>query len=166
MTKFTIYVGDSDQDKYLFSVKENGNPMSRATSCGYWEAIGIDKQIMCSNWMPIVGIKKTFVFYKGKNSQTNSRTDWLMHEYHIARVGNTQGANSQDSFTQIGNWVLCHIFLYKRSNHADGIGSSLQDFTKVETSSEDSDSSSSSSSSSYYDSSVLTDVSSNSSSDD
>lgn len=107
MTKFTIYVGDSDQDKYLFSVKENGNPMSRATSCGYWEAIGIDKQIMCSNWMPIVGIKKTFVFYKGKNSQTNSRTDWLMHEYHIARVGNTQGANSQVIFTGLFR-ILSH----------------------------------------------------------
>ncbi|CAI9757329.1 unnamed protein product [Fraxinus pennsylvanica] len=155
--------GDSDQDKYLFSNKENGNPMSRETSGGYWKAIGLDKQIMSSNWTPIVGIKRTFVFYEGKNSQTNSRTDWLMHEYHIART------NSQDSLTQIGNWVLCHIFFYKRRNHADGIGGcSSHEFTTVETLSEDSDSSSSSSSSSssYSDSSVLTEVSSNSSCDD
>ncbi|KAL2515148.1 NAC domain containing protein 83 [Forsythia ovata] len=170
--------GDSDQDRYLFSNKEtsnrNGDPTSMVTSGGYWKETGSDKQIMCSKWMPIVGIKKTFVFFKGKNSRANSRTDWLMHEYHIARpVGNSasnvqQRTNSQDSLVQIGNWVLCHIFLKKRSNKADGIGrSSLQDFTTVETSSsEETDSSSASSSSLYSDSSALTEVSSNVSSDD
>ncbi|CAA2969526.1 NAC domain-containing protein 83-like isoform X1 [Olea europaea var. sylvestris] len=137
--------GDFDQDRYIFCNKENGNSTIRVTSGGFWKlATGLDKQITCLKWMPIVGIKRTFIFYKGKNSRANSRTDWLMHEYHIAHVGNTQSTNSQE----IGNWILCHIFLNKRNNK-----------------SEDTDSSSSSSSS-YSDSSVLTEVSSNISSDD
>lgn len=94
------HVGDFDQDRYIFCNKENGNSTIRVTSGGFWKlATGLDKQITCLKWMPIVGIKRTFIFYKGKNSRANSRTDWLMHEYHIAHVGNTQSTNSQVTFT-------------------------------------------------------------------
>lgn len=102
------YVGDFDQDRYIFCNKENGNSTIRVTSGGFWKlATGLDKQITCLKWMPIVGIKRTFIFYKGKNSRVNSRTDWLMHEYHIVHVGNTQSTNSQVTFTGL-SLILWH----------------------------------------------------------
>ncbi|GFQ06335.1 nac transcription factor onac010 [Phtheirospermum japonicum] len=63
--------GESEQDKYFFSNREsnyrNVKRGSRATCCGgYWRVIGLDRQIRCSKRMPIVGMKKTLVFCKGK----------------------------------------------------------------------------------------------------
>ncbi|KAI3455079.1 hypothetical protein Pfo_011742 [Paulownia fortunei] len=163
--------GDSDQDRYFFSNKEtnyrNVNRSSRATCAGYWKVIGSDKLISCSKRLPIVGIKKTLVFYKGKHCCA-TRTDWFMHVYYIALSGNTacniqQKKYSQGCMIQIGKWVLCHIFLKKRSTksevHDNGRHRNYDDFMTADLS--DTDSSSASSSSSYdSDSSVLSEISS------
>uniref|UniRef100_A0A5B7BXI4 Putative NAC transcription factor 25-like n=1 Tax=Davidia involucrata TaxID=16924 RepID=A0A5B7BXI4_DAVIN len=116
--------GESEQDRYFYSNKEakyrNGIRTNRATDSGYWKATGLDKQIICSRRKHIMGMKKTLVFYKGR-STNGSRTDWVMHEYRLvnsvtADCNSQQTKNStQNSLTQKGNWVLCRIFLKKRS---------------------------------------------------
>ncbi|PHT87755.1 hypothetical protein T459_09861 [Capsicum annuum] len=122
--------GDIEQDRYFFSSKEakyrNGNRANRATIGGYWKPTGLDKQIICSKRKPIVGMKKTLVFYKGKTTTSHhaTRTDWIMHEYRLAVIPKDSSSNfhghfkkpsDQSSLVQIGNWVLCHIFLKKRN---------------------------------------------------
>ncbi|KAK2993593.1 hypothetical protein RJ640_030900 [Escallonia rubra] len=103
--------GDSEQERYFFSTREvkypNGNRSNRATGSGYWKATGIDKQILTSKGSQAVGMKKTLVFYRGKPPH-GSRTDWIMHEYRLT--------NNSTQTQQLENWVLCRIFLKKRSN--------------------------------------------------
>ncbi|KAL0429632.1 UNVERIFIED_CONTAM: NAC domain-containing protein 83 [Sesamum radiatum] len=117
--------GNTEQDKYFFSNKEgstrrNGDRISRGTCSGHWKATGSTKWIICSKRMPIVGIRKSLVFYKGKNPRA-CRTDWIMHEYFIALSGNMdhcdmQQKEFQGSLVRIGNWSLCRVFLKKRSS--------------------------------------------------
>ncbi|KAI3717829.1 hypothetical protein L1987_69694 [Smallanthus sonchifolius] len=131
--------GDWEQDRYFFSKNEakysNGHRSNRASDDGYWKATGFDKQITrcCNNNLNsrrkeiITGMKKTLVFYKGKavNRESTTRTCWIMHEYrlvHSSYLPNTS-SDKQRSWIQMGNWVLCHIFLNKRSRKvgvADG----------------------------------------------
>ncbi|XP_019199829.1 PREDICTED: NAC domain-containing protein 83 isoform X4 [Ipomoea nil] len=105
--------GDWEQERYFFSTREvkypNGNRSSRATGSGYWKATGIDKQIASCRGRQLVGMKKTLVFYKGK-APHGSRTDWIMHEYRLANAPTSlQPPNNNE------NWVLCRIFLKKRT---------------------------------------------------
>ncbi|KAL3512557.1 hypothetical protein ACH5RR_025274 [Cinchona calisaya] len=119
--------GDLEQDRYFFSNKEakypNGNRTNRATDAGYWKATGVDKQIVSSKRKPLVGLRKTLVFYKGKPPH-GSKTEWIMHEYRLILTGKTSCCSqqitksSQNCSVQLGNWVLCHIFLKKGSTKA------------------------------------------------
>ncbi|XP_057949690.1 NAC domain-containing protein 83 [Malania oleifera] len=126
--------GDREQERYFFSTREakypNGNRSNRATCSGYWKATGIDKPIVCSRSINInnqvVGMKKTLVFYRGKPPH-GSRTDWIMHEYRLSSAAQatppfspafqTKHSNSAQNSAQVQmeNWVLCRIFLKKRS---------------------------------------------------
>ncbi|KAK4488961.1 hypothetical protein RD792_004752 [Penstemon davidsonii] len=160
--------GDLDQDRYFFSNKDtnyrNVNRTSKATCGGYWKDTGSNKQIICSKRVPMLGIKKTLVFHNGKYPRT-SNTDWIMHVYCIAVPRNTasniqQKKNPQGSLVQVGNWVLCHIFLKKRSEVNDN--GRLRSYDSMVGDISDTDSSSASSSSDS-DSSALTEVSSSSS---
>ncbi|XP_011073111.1 NAC domain-containing protein 83 [Sesamum indicum] len=166
--------GNSDQDRYFFShLRESSyrsvNRSSRTTCGGYWKITGSDKQIVCLKRMPIVGIKRTLVFYKGKHPRA-VRTDWFMHLYCIALSGNVacniqQKRSSQGSSVQIGKWVLCHVFTKKRGTKAEVDSNSRRrnyDFMITgETSDTDSSSASSSSYSCDSDSSAVSEVSSN-----
>lgn len=108
--------GDSEKERYFFSTREvkypNGNRSNRATGSGYWKATGLDKQIMSSKNHQLVGMKKTLVFYRGKPPK-GCRTDWIMHEYRLAAAADTPPAKASAQ----ENWVLCRIFLKKRSNN-------------------------------------------------
>ncbi|XWS39361.1 hypothetical protein CRYUN_Cryun18bG0046500 [Craigia yunnanensis] len=128
--------GDLEQERYFFSTREakypNGNRSNRATISGYWKATGIDKQIVTSRSNQVVGLKKTLVFYRGKLPQ-GSRTDWIMHEYRLvcaetAACSAPHNKNqTQSHVVPMENWVLCRIFLKKRSsttkNHDDSMQS-------------------------------------------
>lgn len=107
--------GDMEQERYFFSTKEakypNGNRSNRATNSGYWKATGLDKQIMNSKTHEVVGMKKTLVFYRGKPPH-GSRTDWIMHEYRLTSSHSNPPLNE--------NWVLCRIFLKRRSGAKNG----------------------------------------------
>ncbi|CAN8299509.1 unnamed protein product [Cochlearia groenlandica] len=102
--------GNMEKERYFFSTREakypNGNRSNRATGSGYWKATGIDKRVMTTKGNQIVGLKKTLVFYRGKPPH-GSRTDWIMHEYRL----------SSNSMGPTQNWVLCRIFLKKRTGN-------------------------------------------------
>ncbi|XP_059656602.1 NAC domain-containing protein 83-like [Cornus florida] len=130
--------GDWEQERYFFSTREakypNGNRSNRATVSGYWKATGIDKRIVASKGNnQVVGMKKTLVFYGGK-PPSGTRTDWIMHEYRLAGAETTATVASPElkqpplspekdstpsSKVQSENWVLCRIFLKKRSSKND-----------------------------------------------
>ncbi|KAJ4824789.1 hypothetical protein Tsubulata_029192 [Turnera subulata] len=117
--------GGLEQERYFFSTREakypNGNRSNRATGSGYWKATGIDKQIVTSKGNQVVGMKKTLVFYRGKPPH-GTRTDWIMHEYRLVS-SETAACNapkkenpSLKPAVPMENWVLCRIFLKKRSS--------------------------------------------------
>ncbi|KAL2457281.1 NAC domain containing protein 83 [Forsythia ovata] len=167
------FPGDSaDEDKYFFSNKEPGyqtaNPSSRAAGGGYWKGSGSDKRIICRKWKPIMGMKKTLVFHKGKHTRA-SRSDWIMHEYRITILRNITcnsqlRKNYQGSLIQIGNWVLCHVFKKKPSTKTEVYVDRPRFYDYVTSEIEDTFSSSCASSTSSclcLDSSVSSEVSSN-----
>ncbi|KAJ4974588.1 hypothetical protein NE237_007762 [Protea cynaroides] len=110
--------GDLEQERYFFSTIEakypNGNRCKRATGSGYWKATGVDRQILTSKTKQAVGMKKTLVFYGGKPPQ-GSRTDWIMHEYRLSAAFPQKKNSTQNSAVPVENWVLCRIFLKKRT---------------------------------------------------
>eukprot|EP00262_Sarcandra_glabra_P002767 TRINITY_DN13161_c0_g1_i1.p1 TRINITY_DN13161_c0_g1~~TRINITY_DN13161_c0_g1_i1.p1 ORF type:complete len:259 (-),score=57.09 TRINITY_DN13161_c0_g1_i1:297-1073(-) len=121
--------GDSGRERYFFSIREtkypNGNRPNRATGSGHWKATGKDKLVVASRSNQVVGMKKCLVFYRGKPPK-GSRTDWVMHEYRLADVANRacvfpQRKNSTQNsmMMQMEDWVLCRIFLKKRSTKND-----------------------------------------------
>ncbi|KAK8617361.1 hypothetical protein V6N13_080277 [Hibiscus sabdariffa] len=121
--------GDLEQERYFFSTREakypNTNRSNRATLSGYWKATGLDKQILTSRGNQTVGMKKTLVFYRGK-APNGCRTDWIMHEYRVV-CAETSACNApthkknqtQTNAVPMENWVLCRIFLKKRSAKTD-----------------------------------------------
>ncbi|KAL8478494.1 hypothetical protein ACS0TY_030399 [Phlomoides rotata] len=146
---------ESDQEKYFFSKKGDA---CNETASGFWKAVGSVKRIICSERMPIVGMRKSLVFYKlggNKNSCGAVRTDWVMHQFCIALAPNPhsnlpQFNNSKACLIRIGEWSLCRIFL-KRS----------RTITQVDDDGYMSDTDSSASSSSpHSDSSIFSEVSS------
>ncbi|KAG9446627.1 hypothetical protein H6P81_012755 [Aristolochia fimbriata] len=121
--------GNSERERYFFTKREskypNGNRANRATGSGFWKATGKDKQIVASRTNQLVGMKKVLVFYRGKPPK-GSKTDWIMHEYRLSDSAtrlsciSPQRKNSmQTPFLPSEDWVLCRIFLKKRSNRDD-----------------------------------------------
>lgn len=90
-------IGDVEEDKYFFSKREdkyrNGNRSNRASASGYWKATGLDKHITFPTRrnikQPIMGMRKTLVFYRGKHPHS-SRSNWIMHEYRLLQSLNNQ----------------------------------------------------------------------------
>ncbi|ESW11092.1 hypothetical protein PHAVU_008G001000 [Phaseolus vulgaris] len=115
--------GDLEKERYFFSTKEpkypNGNRSNRATNSGYWKATGLDKQIVTSKGNQVVGMKKTLVFYRGKPPH-GSRTDWIMHEYRLLNAPTSSLSQSPVVEVPMENWVLCRIFLKRRSGSRNG----------------------------------------------
>ena len=79
MTKRGIKYNPRDR-KY-----QNGSRPKRATRSGYWKATVADKPINAKGGKKRVGIKKALVFYARK-APKGSKTNWIMHEYHVADV--------------------------------------------------------------------------------
>ncbi|PKA63894.1 NAC domain-containing protein 74 [Apostasia shenzhenica] len=78
----------------------NGLRSNRATEAGYWKSTGKDRNIKFNN--QIIGSKKTLVFHKGRPPY-GKRTDWIMHEYHMA------GKEGQTSSGVKNTFVLCRV---------------------------------------------------------
>ncbi|KAK7295388.1 hypothetical protein RJT34_18295 [Clitoria ternatea] len=92
---------------YYFCVRDRKYPTglrtNRATDAGYWKATGKDKEIIMENLL--IGMKKTFVFYKGR-APKGEKTDWVMHEYRL------EGKHSEQNQPKPGKseWVICRVF--------------------------------------------------------
>ncbi|KAL1553999.1 NAC domain-containing protein 83-like [Salvia divinorum] len=140
--------GDSEEGMYFFS-NINGceDESERVTPSGFWKANASSKQINSSRRMPIVGIKKSLVFYM-RSSTKNVATHWIMHQYCIVLSQREQN----NCLVRIGEWSLCRIFMKK-----GGRKTQVEDDDDDD---DDADSYSASSSSRNYDSTIFTEVSS------
>ncbi|XP_030542355.1 NAC domain-containing protein 83 [Rhodamnia argentea] len=134
--------GDGEEARYFFSNLDGAsNAVVRATSCGYWKAQGVPKQISPSssdahNRM-IMGMKKTLVFFRGRPPH-GSRTSWVMHEYCLLPAPSAARAPQLNSWVgELGRWVLCRVFATRASS------SSSSDFTSMDVLSSSSSSNSS-----------------------
>ncbi|KAI6692234.1 hypothetical protein NL676_019944 [Syzygium grande] len=134
--------GDTEQERYFFSTREakypNGNRSNRATVSGYWKATGIDRRIVSSRSdQSVVGLKKTLVFYRGK-APHGTKTDWIMHEYRLVDGLAPDTALPKMNLNQspvvpMENWVLCRIFLKRRSTKNDGHNHNIKSFRTATT---------------------------------
>ncbi|KAJ0112932.1 hypothetical protein Patl1_00713 [Pistacia atlantica] len=76
-----------DQVWYFFSAPSkkyaNSKRTARTTSegTGSWKITGRDREVKNRGSGEVIGIKKTLVFYKGRNPDT-IRTSWVMNEFH------------------------------------------------------------------------------------
>lgn len=79
---------------YFFCNKE-GRKMGRGSECGVWKGSGSAKRIICSKKMPIIGIRKSYVFHRRTKHRCAVRTDWIMHEYCLA-LSQSQQTHASD----------------------------------------------------------------------
>ncbi|KAK1259566.1 NAC transcription factor NAM-B2 [Acorus gramineus] len=112
---YFLVLGGLEEERYFFCEREakyrNRSRSNRVTASGYWKATGRDRKVVASRGDHVVGTKKSLVFYRGKGPNA-SRTEWIMHEYRLATYASKM--NIED------NWVLCRVFLKKRSTRCDG----------------------------------------------
>ncbi|EPS70444.1 hypothetical protein M569_04315, partial [Genlisea aurea] len=76
------FPGHSEQDRYFFN-RVTGCSDDRGikrTCTGFWKPTGFQKLIVGSGRMPMVGIKRTVVFYMERNRRA-VRTSWFMNVY-------------------------------------------------------------------------------------
>ncbi|KAG6506817.1 NAC domain-containing protein 83-like [Zingiber officinale] len=105
--------GGCKEVKYFFSLTDvkysSHGRSSRPAGLGYWKSEGKEKQVMASQCNQAVGMKKVLVFYHRK---PQTRTDWIMHEYHLVPQRNH---STHNCVVPKGDWVLCRIFRRKRT---------------------------------------------------
>ncbi|XP_031278391.1 NAC domain-containing protein 96-like [Pistacia vera] len=86
---------EDDQVWYFFSTPSkkyaNSKQMARTTSegTGYWKITGRDREVKNKRSGEVIGIKKTLVFYEGRNPDT-VRTSWVMNEFHSINAASSQ----------------------------------------------------------------------------
>ncbi|KAJ6834565.1 NAC domain-containing protein 83-like [Iris pallida] len=119
-------LGVCEQERYFFNLREakyaNSSRSNRATGSGYWKATGKDKPVVSSRCNRVVGTKKVLVFYQGK-APGGQRTDWIMHEYHLASPNQLQmllfDMQCGGGVAPTRDWVLCRIFKKQRATKMD-----------------------------------------------
>ncbi|KAK9123701.1 hypothetical protein Sjap_013303 [Stephania japonica] len=129
--KYQVY-GEVDKEWYFFTPRErrykNGDrPNRNVAELGFWKATGLDKKIRETgpSGTRLLGTKKALVFYEGKQSKENKKTNWTMHEYTVLDIERPKHTKRLD------NWVLCKIYKKKKkkslsrssssnSNHPNG----------------------------------------------
>ncbi|KAG6484966.1 NAC transcription factor 29-like [Zingiber officinale] len=116
-----------DREWYFFSPLDrkypNGVRPNRAGLSGYWKATGTDRAVVTSQGKVKIGVKKTLVFYKGKNPK-GAKTEWIMQEYRLANEDDDDDDSLSgrpknnfgpfNSSMRLDDWVLCRI--YKKSS--------------------------------------------------
>nr|GMD71484.1 NAC transcription factor 29-like [Ipomoea batatas] len=115
-----------EKDFYFFTHRDrkykNGNRPSRAAGDGYWKATTADKPITNGVDGPVIGHKKTLVYYEGRPPK-GEKTNWIMHEFTVEEGTITpkpRGDNVDPM--RLDDWVLCRI--HKKA--AGKVGKSTQ----------------------------------------
>ncbi|KAL5747328.1 hypothetical protein ACOSP7_024324 [Xanthoceras sorbifolium] len=60
----------------------NSKRANRRTRGGTWKGTGKERDIKDKLTKKVIGSKRTLVFYKGRKTSKEHRTNWVMHEYH------------------------------------------------------------------------------------
>lgn len=98
-----------EKEWYFFSLRDRKYPTgirtNRATDAGYWKATGKDRDVFAHGRPPLVGMKKTLVFYRGR-APKGEKTSWIMHEYRLEG----DGGHSLSPRVNKDEWVVCRIF--------------------------------------------------------
>ncbi|XVF82136.1 hypothetical protein PTKIN_Ptkin16aG0020800 [Pterospermum kingtungense] len=94
---------------YFFTPRDRkyakGLRPDRSAGNGYWKATGADKPIIHKG--ELVGLKKTLVFYKGKQPK-GDKSNWIMHEYVLSDTPARERTSHADM--RLNDWVLCRIY--------------------------------------------------------
>ncbi|KAL2495954.1 NAC domain-containing protein 78 [Forsythia ovata] len=67
----------------LDKINGNGARTNRATEKGYWKTTGKDRTVYHKS--QIVGMQKTLIYHNGR-APKGQRSNWVMHEYHLANL--------------------------------------------------------------------------------
>ncbi|KAH9287481.1 hypothetical protein KI387_031598, partial [Taxus chinensis] len=94
------FEGDNQWFFYTQGDRNKYPELNRATQGGFWKTTGRDSAVFSEGL--IVGMKKTLVFYRGRE-----RTNWIMHEYRL--VNDDDASNFPSS--EKDSLVLCRLFL-------------------------------------------------------
>lgn len=104
--------GDSTEKRFFFWKRKGKWRKGKEgmTQSGYWKPMGKEKHVVSFESNRAIGVKKSFVFYQGKQQQRDPRggfrTQWIMREYRL--LGSLQ-TNSMDQ-----DWVVCKIYQKKK----------------------------------------------------
>ncbi|KAL5749466.1 hypothetical protein ACOSP7_024069 [Xanthoceras sorbifolium] len=60
----------------------NSKRANRRTRGGTWKVTGKERDIKDKDSKKVIGSKRTLVFYEGRKTSKEARTNWVMHEYH------------------------------------------------------------------------------------
>ncbi|CAN0924996.1 NAC domain-containing protein 83 [Linum grandiflorum] len=108
------------EKKYFFCKREGGN--GGCGGGGYWKHTGKARHIVSSSSSSLssnnqlVGTRTSLVFRKQKNASESSpdtNTKWVMHEYCLVGLATIPFTN-QVAKVQLGDWVVCSVFLKKK----------------------------------------------------
>jgi len=113
-TNPTHLPGDSTEKRFFFWKRKGKWRKGKEgmAESGYWKPMGKEKHVVSFESNRAIGVKKSFVFYQGKQQQRHPRgrggfrTQWVMREYRL--LGSLQ-TNSMDQ-----DWVVCKIYQKKK----------------------------------------------------
>ncbi|KAK8579334.1 hypothetical protein V6N12_069660 [Hibiscus sabdariffa] len=110
-----------DGESYFFCRRgrkyKNSTRPNRVTGSGFWKATGIDKPVYShgdrrgstAHPQACIGLKKTLVFYRGTAGK-GTKTDWMMHEFRLPNVTNTDLSDPKSLAPEAEVWTICRIF--------------------------------------------------------
>ncbi|XP_041011796.1 NAC domain-containing protein 104 isoform X2 [Juglans microcarpa x Juglans regia] len=111
----------AEGNKWYFYSRKTQN---RATSNGYWKAMGMEDPVNNSAGKK-VGMKKYLVFYVGE-APSGIKTNWTMQEYRLsdsaASTSTSTRSSKRSGHSKIdySNWVICRVYERDDQDHDDG----------------------------------------------
>ncbi|TXG50376.1 hypothetical protein EZV62_022900 [Acer yangbiense] len=106
-------IQSDEQVWYFFCTLDNkyakSDRASRTAKGGSWKITGTKRDVKAKHSNKPIGFRKTLVFYEGRNTRKENRTNWVMHEYH-------EYPRNKDPLLQ-GKVVVCRIERKSNKKH-------------------------------------------------